>query len=195
MHALNRILGKQSHLAVLRVLHAADESPLSGREIQRRAELSNRAAMLALENLCEASVVLRDPTPSAHFFRLNPRNYLWTKAVRPALDAEDAFWEDLRKTVRRHVNPRPEAAMVTGTLVRDERAESGKLDLHLLFAGGRQRLRAYRCAERLATRVRERHALDISCTFMDMRTMDDPEYQELWRRIAREGVLLFGKLP
>ena len=30
---------------------------------------------------------------------------------------------------------------------------------------------------------------------MDIRTMDDPEFQTLWRRIAREGVLLYGKLP
>lgn len=177
------------------MLNDAGETPLTGREIQRRAGLSNRATMLALDQLFDASVVLCDTTPSAHFFRPNPRNYLWTKAVRPALEAEEAFWEDLRKTVRRHVSPRPEAAMVTGALVRDERAESGKLDLHLLFEGGRQRLQAYRCVERLSERVRERHALEISCTFMDMRTMDDPEYRDLWRRIAREGVLLFGKLP
>ena len=195
MHALNRILGKQSHLAVLRVLHASEEVPLTGREVQRRAGLSNRAAMQALEGLADASVVLREETAAAHYFRLNSRHYLWTKAVRPALEAEFAVWEDLRKTVRRLITPRPEAAMVTGPLVRDEHAESGKLDVHLLFVGGRQRLQAYRCLERLAERIRERYALEISCTFMDMRNMDDPEFQDLWRRIAREGVLLFGKLP
>lgn len=194
MHGLDRILGKASHLAVLRVLNDTD-TPLSGREVQRRSGLSNRAAMLALEALCEQNVLLCEVTKTAYLYQANARHYLWNKAIRPAFDAEYAFWDDLGKTVRRSLTPRPDAAMVTGTLARDERATEGRLDLHLLFSGGRQRLQAYRCLERLSQAVRLRYSLDVHATFMDIRTMDDPEYQDLWRRIAREGILLFGKLP
>lgn len=194
MHGLDRILGKASHLAVLRVMNDTDTA-LSGREIQRRSGLSNRAAMQALEALCDAQVVQCEVRATSYAYQPNPRHYLWTKAIRPAFDAEYAFWEDLGKTVRRNLTPRPDAAMVTGALARDESAVDGRLDLHLLFSGGRQRLQAYRCLERLGEAIRVRYALDMSATFMDIRTMDDPEYQDLWRRIAREGVLLFGKLP
>jgi len=194
MHGLDRILGKASHLAVLRVLNDT-KTPLSGREIQRRARLSNRAAMMALEALCGQNVLLCEVTSTAYLYQANARHYLWSKAIRPAFDAEYAFWDDLGKIVRRSLTPRPDAAMVTGTLARDEAATEGRLDLHLLFSGGRQRLQAYRCMERLGQAIRIRYALDVSATFMDIRTMDDPEYQDLWRRIAREGILLFGKLP
>lgn len=194
MHSLNPILGKVSHLRVLRVLHHSDEK-LSGREIQRRSGLSNRATMLALEELTSKRVLRVEMTSVHYFYEPNPKSFLWTKAIRPALDAEEMFWDDLRKLVRRAVKPVPEAAMVTGVLARDEEAETGLVDLHLLYKGGRQRLQAYRCLDRLREKVDERYALEISVTFMDMRNMDDPEFQVLWKRIAKEGVLLFGKLP
>jgi predicted DNA-binding transcriptional regulator len=194
MHGLNPILGKSSHLRVLRVLYRAREK-LCGREIERRCGLSNRAVMLALEELASRRVLCVETTSTAYFYSPNPANYLWSKALRPALESEELFWEDLRKLVRRVVIPRPEAAMVTGALAREEGADSGTLDIHLLYAAGRERLQAYRCLERLREQVLQRYALDTVCTFMDMRNMDDPEFQALWNRIAREGVLLFGKLP
>lgn len=194
MQGLNAILGKSSHLKVLRVLHRADE-PLCGREIQRRCGLSNRAAMLALESLRQNRVLVVDETASRYWYRPNPANYLWLKAIRPALEAEEGFWDDLRKLVRRSVKPVPEAAIVTGVLARGQGAQSGPIDLNLLYEGGRQRLQAYGCLERLREKVDQRYALEITVTFMDMRNMDDPEFQTLWQRIAREGVLLFGKLP
>ena len=194
MHGLNRILGKTSHLKVLRVLYGADEK-LTGREVQRRAGLSNRAVMLALEDLALSRVVLREDHGNAYHFELNKKNYLFVKGIKPALEAENEFWDDLRKTVRRLVIPRPEAAMVTGPLARNDELSEGTLELHLLFAAGRQRLRAYNCIDRLKTQIQDRYALSVSTTFMDIRTMDAPEYQPLWRRIAREGILLYGKLP
>ena len=194
MHGLNPILGKISHIKVLRVLHRAKEK-LSGREIQRRSGLSNRATMLALEELTAHRVLRAEITSVHHFYEPNPKSFLWTKSLRSALDAEDLFWDDLRKVVRRSIKPVPEAAIVTGHLAREDHAEGGTLELNLLYEGGRQRLQAYRCLERLREKVDERYALEITVTFMDMRTMDAPEFQTLWKRIAREGVLLFGKLP
>jgi hypothetical protein len=194
MQGLNNILGTKSHLKVLRVLHRS-ETPLAGREIQRRAGLSNRAAMLALDALSEQRILRVEETASKYLYQINRRHFLWAKAVKPALEGEEGFWEDVRKLVMRSVKPRPEAAMATGQLARDEQSGSGTLDLHLLFSTGRQRLQAYACLERIQKRVNDRYGLDVNVTFMDKRNMDDPEFQNLWSRIAREGVLLFGKLP
>jgi hypothetical protein len=199
MQALTRILGRQSHLAVLRVIRNAPE-PMSGREVQRAAGLSNRAAMQALNSLTNEGVLLKTIQGNAHLFCGNARHYLWTKAVIPALDAEVGFWDDLRKTIRRHMHPKPEAAIVTGPLARAPSPSAladipGLLEIHLLFATGRQRLQAYRSLDRLRENIRIRYALSASVTFMDNRTMDDPEFSTLWSRIAREGILLFGKLP
>jgi hypothetical protein len=194
MQALNGILGKTSHLRVLRVLNRSDE-PLTGREIQRRSGLSNRATMLALEELARLRVLLLEVDISKHLYTPNTDHYLWSKAVRPALDAEEQFWEDLRRTVRRIMKPRPIAAIVTGTLAREEPEEDRNLHLHLLYSTGRERLQSYRCLQKLRDRAELRYAMEVNATFMDLRNMDDPEYQALWRRIAKEGILLFGDLP
>ena len=194
MQALNGILGKASHLRVLRALHRAGE-PLTGREVQRRADMSNRAVMLALEELTRLQVVLCEAHTDHHAYQLNPRHFFYKRGIRPALDAEEHFWDDLRRLVRRTLSPRPIAAIVTGSIARDEAETDETLQLHLLYQTGRERLQSYRGLDTLRARTASRYSLGVHATFMDLRNMDDPEFRSLWRRIAREGVLLFGDLP
>lgn len=194
MQGLDRLLSKPSQLYVLRALHHADEA-LTGREIERRTGLSNRAAMMALESLVEISAVLCEQTSQAHWYELNRGHYLVARALKPAFEAEDLFWDDLRKTVRRVMHPRPVAAVATGPLARDESDSSGRIELTLVFSSGRNRVRAFRTMEALEEEVWNRYALDVSANLLDVHQVDDDEYDPLWRRVEREGILLFGTLP
>jgi hypothetical protein len=181
-------------LLVLRTLYHAEE-PLTGREIERRTGLSNRTTMLALETLVDASVVHREQDTHAHWYELNTNHYLAAKVLKPAFEAEDLFWDDLRKTVRRVVHPRPIAAVATGPLARDEGLSEGRIDLTMLFSTGRNRMRAFRSMEELGDTIWDRYGLSMDYTLLDVNTMDDDEYDTLWRRVEREGILLFGTLP
>lgn len=194
MHGLDRLLSKPSQLAVLRTLYHADE-PLSGREIERRTGLSNRATMLALDALTDLAAVHCEQTPQAHWYELNRSHYLFAKGLRHGFDAEDQFWEDLRKTVRRVVVPRPLAAVVTGALARDESDLEGRLDITMVFTNSRTRIRAFRGMDALEEEVWNRYALEMTYNLLLAAEVDDDEYNTLWRRVEREGVLLFGKLP
>ena len=193
MHGLDLILARPSYLPVLRVLHHAGEA-LTGREIQRRTGYSNRATMLALEALVDCSAVLCEETAAAHWYRINPGNYLMLKALKPAFESEDLFWDDLRKTIRRVVKPRPIAAVATGPLARQDDVSSGRVELTLVFDGGRARIRGYPCMERLAEVLWSRYAVELQYNLVDGRTMEHEEYEPLWRRVARDGILLFGSL-
>ncbi len=193
MYAMDLLLSRRSHLQVLRVLYHAEE-PLSGREIERRTGLSNRATMMALETLSEAAAVHYQEEGNAYLFELNPDNYFVRKALKAAFDAEDLFWDDLRRTVRRVVRPRPTAAVATGPLARDESLSFGRIDLVLLFSSGRNRIRAFPSTETLTEEVFNRYGLPMECVLLDANTMNRDEYDSLWRRVEREGVLLFGTL-
>jgi len=188
------IVSKSNHLYVLRVLNHADE-PLTGREVERRTGLSNRAVMLALEALVEASAVRREETPQAHWYEINPRHYLIARALKPAFEAEDLFWDDLRKTIRRVVHPRPIAAVATGPFARDEALSEGRLNVTMLFASGRNRIRAFRSMDPLREEIWERYALGLAFELLDINIMDREEYDSIWKRVEREGILFYGKLP
>lgn len=194
MQGLNILLAKPSHLLVLRELHRAEES-LTGREIQRRVGLSNRATMMALESLVEAAAVRCESTPQANWYEINSNYYVYTKGLAQAFDTEDLFWDDLRKLVRRVVRPRPIAAVATGPLTRDESEITGRVELTLLFQTVRNRIRAFRCADELVDAAWDRYSLNVDPIWLDVGTADSQENEALWRRVEREGVLLYGTLP
>ncbi len=194
MTGLNVIFRNLSHVMVLRVLYDTDE-PLTGREVERRSGLSNRATMLALEALILMRVVNMDTVGRAHLHTLNHEHYLTAKAVKPAFDAEHLFWADFAKTVQRSVRPRAIAAVATGPLVRDETEYGGRITLTILFSSGRDRVKSLRSIQRLASRIKDRHALAMEYRLLDLNTMNKEQYAPLWRRVEREGILLFGTLP
>ncbi len=168
---------------------------MTGREIERRTGLSNRAVMLALEHLSEMAAVDCEQTSSAHWYTLNRSQYFIQKALKPAIEAEDLFWDDFRKTVRRNVHPRPIAAVATGPLARDESAASDRIELTLVFATGRNRVRAFNSLEKLHEAIWRRYAVSIDPILLDTNIVNQDKYNALWRRVEREGILLFGTLP
>ena len=195
MRGLDLIFGKSSLIAVLRVLFSHRGTPLSGRQIQRLAGLSNRATMLALDELETLRVLRVDRLARGHAYLLSEENYFVLKALRPALESEVYFWEDLGKTIRRRVHPRPVAAVATGPLARDEALSSGRVDLVLFFTDGRQRLRAFSSLNALKEAAGSRYAVELDATFVDANSMNREEFESLWRRVGREGILLYGKIP
>ena len=112
MQGLNTLFGNRSHVMVLRTLYRA-ELPMTGREIERKCGLSNRATMLALETLTEVQAVHKAEAGRAYHFTLNKGHYLIAKVMKTAFEAEELFWDDVSKTIRRHVRPRPTAAVAT----------------------------------------------------------------------------------
>jgi hypothetical protein len=194
MHGLDLILNKTSHLLVLRELYHAEEA-LTGRELQRRTGLSNRATMLALESLVDTSVVRCETTPQANWYEANSNNYFFSRALKVVFETEDMFWDDLRKVIRKTILPRPTAAVITGPLARNDAESSGRLEITMLFSSGRNRIRAFRTFEDLIEAVWERYALNVEANWLDVNSVELEEYETLWRRIEREGVLLFGTLP
>ena len=102
------------------------------------------------------------------------------------MTCESAF-EDL-------YTPDPAPAVATGLLARDESADCGTLDLALIFTSGRNRIRAFRSLDVLEDALWDRYALTVEVTLLDENSMDDEEYNALWKRVEREGILLFGQL-
>jgi hypothetical protein len=65
----------------------------------------------------------------------------------------------------------------------------------MLFSTSRNRIRAFNGIETLKQALWSRYAVTIDPVFLDTNTMDQDKYDILWRRVEREGILLFGVLP
>ncbi len=194
MHGLDHLIGNRSQIMVLRALYHTEE-PLTGRAVERATGLSNRATMNALEALTDAKAVHQAKENSRYLYTLNTDNYLVWRALRPAFDAEELFWADLAKTIQRTVRPKPVAAIATGPLAREETSYGGRITLTMLFNTKTDRIKCLGAVSRLAERLRERYDLTMEHHLLDMNTMDRKEYEPLWRRVEKEGILLFGALP
>lgn len=194
MHGLDALLANRTQLRILRVLSEAEE-PMTGRAVQRVAGMSNKVTMNALHDLVDLGTLHMEPRGCAQLYRINRNHYLIERALQPAFAAEAHFWEDVGRTVRRVIRPRPLAAVATGPLARDETQYGGRLMLTMLFNTGRNRIRALQTVGKLAHQIQDRYALTLEQQLLDLNTMDRDEYIPLWRRVEREGILLFGSLP
>jgi hypothetical protein len=65
----------------------------------------------------------------------------------------------------------------------------------MVFQSGQSRMRALSTMDRLSSALRERYAMTLEHHLLDINTMDRAQYVPLWRRVEREGILLFGTLP
>jgi DNA-binding transcriptional ArsR family regulator len=83
------MLGSPSRVRLLRVLTQA-ASPLTGREVERRAGVAHRAAVRALGQLVEAAVVVVARGATAHAYRLSPKHPL-SKRLTRLFDREAAM--------------------------------------------------------------------------------------------------------
>jgi hypothetical protein len=151
--------------------------------------------MTALQNLVAASAVNCETAPGSNLYSLNMGHYLVAKGLKPAFEAEELFWDDVRKTVRRIVRPRPQSAVATGPLAREENEYGGRVTLILLFSSGTHRIKSLATIRKLAFTFRDRYSLSLEHHLLDHKNMNRPENEPLWNRIEREGILLFGSLP
>lgn len=195
MQGLDYLLANKSQLMVLRTLYRAEGQLLTGRAVERATGLSNRASMNALALLVNARAVNCTRESNRHLYGINMKHYLVEKALRPAFEAEEMFWADLAKTVKRTVRPRPVAAVATGPLAREETIYGGRITLTMLFARKTDRIKCLGSVSKLIDLIRERYGLSLEYHLLDMNTMDRKEYEPLWRRVENEGILLFGALP
>lgn len=141
LQPLDDALGTRSKVRVLRVLLDRDGG-LSGRAVGRQAGVSSRAALQALEDLCELGVVRRETSPAQHQFSINRRHVLVKNGLEGLFAAErrgvDRAFDRLQASCARlsqNSEVRIRAAWLFGSAIRGEDRPSSDLDLLLVTEG------------------------------------------------------------
>lgn len=128
------LLGTRTKVAVLRALSGAG-SPLSQREVARRARLTPRSVGVALEDLVATGVVHRHLGGREHLLTLNEAHEL-VSALRALFVADTAYFPALRRALAAVARKDKGAGLVTvavfGSVARGEESPTSDLDILLI---------------------------------------------------------------
>src|SRR5438105_3823100 len=134
---LSDLLGSPSHLTVLRALGRLPAGlERSGRDIARRAGVSQPTAARVLDDLAEHGAVTVRRVPPAKYYALNPEHLL-VQAVLEALTVEGSLRDRLLSFVRSELEPVGVADVrLFGSAAREQMRPDSDVDLALIAAPG-----------------------------------------------------------
>ena len=196
--SLDGVLGRLSHIRVLRVL-ALHGGALTPPELALRSGMSRAGAWNALDALEAIGIVARVGTGTTVPFTLNEGHPL-TGSIRRLYEDEasraDGVLEEIR-TAARALDPPPLGVWLFGSVARGEDRAESDLDIAVVAEDeAAARLQAARLRESLSA-MPGRYAVRpsvISLSASEVVSLRD-DGQEFWQRIVQDGVPLLGPPP
>lgn len=194
---LDRVLGRLSHVRVLRALTLHGRG-LTPPELARRTRLSRRGVWNALEALEGLEIV--EPVGSGHSvpYRLSPHPI--ARSIQRLFEDEteraDAVLAAARSAAA-SLEPSPLGVWLFGSVARAEDRAGSDLDLAVV-AGRREAARESAAQLRDALHgVEEQWGVYPSVISLSSRELEAlrEEGGDFWRRLVRDGIPLFGPAP
>jgi predicted nucleotidyltransferase len=191
---LDAVFAAPSHLALVRVL-AETPHGASGRELARLAGLSHQASNNALARLEALGLVRRVGRGRAFLYTLNAEHALFTRLLRPLLEAERGFFRDILKTVERAVAPHCLSATLFGSVARGSEGPASDFDLLVVLRQSRDRDRIARVLSELASKLSRTWGIRLNpITFTATHVRRHVEKSNpLFTAAIRDGILLTGR--
>ena len=136
---LSDLLATPNHLGVLRALSLLPEGlERSGRDIARRAGVSQPTAARILDDLASHGAVMVRRVPPAKYYALN-RDHVLVQAVLGALAAERGMREQLLRYVFEQLQPIGVTDVrLFGSAAREEMRPDSDVDLAIVTSRGRR---------------------------------------------------------
>jgi len=191
---LDAVFAAPSHLALLRVL-AETPHGASGRELARLAGLSHQASNDALVRLEAMGLVRRVGRGRTFLYTLNVGHAVFTRLLRPLLEAERGVFREILKTVERAVAPHCLSATIFGSVARGSEGPASDFDLLVVLRQGQGRDRIGRILSDLASRLSQTWGIrlnPIAFTATQVRRHLEGAHP-LFTAAVREGIPLAGR--
>ena len=95
---LEDVIGSKTKVRILKTLIEAD-SPLSGRETAKKADLSQRGTIRSLGQLSELGIVHQEVEPGRHNFQINREHFLVQQGLLPLFQAESGLMSTVKRKI------------------------------------------------------------------------------------------------
>lgn len=130
-HPLELLFQTPSHVSVLRVLYGLKEG-VSGREVARRANVSDRTCRLVLERLEALNLVVFSGGGKIRLYRLNRDHFFVKSILEKIFSAESKFSGSILEELSTDLSERCRWACIFGSTARAEDSQHSDLDLLIL---------------------------------------------------------------
>lgn len=160
-HPLEYLFQTPSHLVVLRGLSQL-KAGISGRELARRVEISNRNCRLILNRLHALGLVHSEGASKFHLYRLNREHRFVDLFLKPLLDAEPHFKKDLFEEISKSLVGQCLWAGIFGSVAEGTDTIESDLDLLVLLKTASQEKEVFTSLENLKSVVLEEWGIVIS---------------------------------
>jgi predicted nucleotidyltransferase len=166
LRPLDRILGSQSKVALLRVL-SRTTGPVSAREAARLAGIAHSGARRALEELTQMGVVERAETAIQHLYTISASHELAVRGLAPLFSLEQervaAVFEYVRELLRTELDAEGvRNVTLFGSAARGEDTPASDLDLLVVTAAADQESAVHERLVDAAPEVFRRFGLGLS---------------------------------
>jgi len=187
---LDDILSSATKVAVLRAVFRAN-SPLSGREIIRRAGVTYGSGWKALQRLVASGVLSKRDHGRVNTFELRCPGLPLVQRLRDLFAAENRRQQDAIADMVEGV-PETVSVILFGSEARGEAKAGSDTDLLLVVAQKGSDLEG-RILD-VCMQVAEKHDLAVSWHVADFEQIRDWEAtgHEFWRNVLKDGVVLHG---
>jgi predicted nucleotidyltransferase len=198
LQPLDRLLGSQSKVALLRVLLRVGGS-VSAREAARLAGIAHSGARRALEDLTRMGVLDRVETPAQHLYAVNSSSELLQTGLAPLFEAERQRVDEVFRWIRGALGAyladgRVVSVVIYGSAARGDDEPDSDLDL-LVVTGEEDDVHSvHRCLTDAAPDLFRRYGLDLSPVVLSAGQLarQSTAGDTFGRQAAREGRLVAG---
>lgn len=167
---INALFGGHGRTAILRLL-ATQTSPLTGREVAELTGLSPGGAGRALEHFADLGVVARRRVGRAITHEFQRDNVLVQTIVLPALAAERALTDDLRRALSDAFGDLAVSVVLFGSLASGEARPGSDIDVLVVTANQKDAARVSEIADESGPRFFRRYGMPLSVIVQSRETL------------------------
>lgn len=186
------IFNTQGNIAVLRILNERVEG-ISGREVARLANISVRAAQMALLRLESLGLVKRNIGGRDHLFILNRNNYFSDFIIPEIFKVESNFRNEIISSIKKKLGKYSLSIILFGSCARKEEEINSDFDICIIYKKDKKEIDSI--VSSLRDELWKRYSIHFApffiteSEFKKRASFSKPPVNE----IIKDGILITGK--
>lgn len=193
-YPIESILGTQSSIAVLRVLHNV-QIPLNTSQIASYAQLTRPAVSTVLKKLEQAGIVQESSAEKANIYSMRRSNAYVKQIIEPLFDAEDRIPNELVRDITDEFSPVATHGLLFGSYAREEQTPTSDFDIILVASDAYSKKELEELVHSYSSAFKKKYGTQLSALVYGHEDLAQIEAKSpaFAQALKQDGIVLWGK--